>query len=137
MEQIYSLTQAEAFNILNAVVESLNAEKKAAAVAIVDAHGELLAFMRTDGCRLAAINIAINKAFTSARERCESIKIGNASRSEAFPMTNYGDLRYTAWGGGVPLTYHGQVVGAIGVSGLTGEEDIRFASVGAKAILSQ
>jgi glc operon protein GlcG len=49
-------------------------------------------------------------------------------------MTNYGDLRYTAWGGGVPIVYQGQVVGAVGVSGLPEEEDIVLARMGAKLI---
>ncbi len=46
-------------------------------------------------------------------------------------MTNYGDLRYVAWGGGVPVKYQGQVVGAIGVSGLPEEEDMVLARMGA------
>jgi glc operon protein GlcG len=130
MQHIYVLTHRDALRILDTVVSRLEADKKAAAVAIVDAHGELIAFARTDGCRLAAINIAINKAFTSARERRESLAVGNASRTEGFPITNYGDLRYTAWGGGIPLTFEGQVVGAIGVSGLTEQEDIALATLG-------
>jgi len=46
-------------------------------------------------------------------------------------MTNFGDLRYTAWGGGVPIRYQGQVIGAIGVSGLSEAEDIVMARMGA------
>ncbi len=49
-------------------------------------------------------------------------------------MTNYGDLRYVAWGGGVPITYQGQVVGAVGVSGLPEEEDMVLARKGASVI---
>ncbi len=46
-------------------------------------------------------------------------------------MTNLGDLRYNAWGGGVPVVYEGQVVGAVGVSGLLEEEDMVLARMGA------
>lgn len=46
-------------------------------------------------------------------------------------MTNFGDLRYTAWGGGVPIVYQGQVVGAVGVSGLPEAEDMVLAAKGA------
>jgi glc operon protein GlcG len=49
-------------------------------------------------------------------------------------MSNFGDLRYTAWGGGVPIVYHGQVVGAVGVSGLPEEEDMLLAAKGAALI---
>jgi glc operon protein GlcG len=100
----------------------------------VDSQGELLAFLRTDGCKLPSIVIAINKAYTSAREQKSSRGVGEASRNEQFPMTNFGDLRYTAWGGGVPLIYQGQVVGAVGVSGLPEEEDMILAAVGAAMI---
>jgi glc operon protein GlcG len=47
-------------------------------------------------------------------------------------MTNFGDLRYTGWGGGVPLVVEGQVVGAVGVSGLPEEEDMVLAQLAAR-----
>jgi glc operon protein GlcG len=131
MRQVYQLDYRSAARILEAITKELDKEQKGAAVAVVDSHGELIAFARTDGCRLPSINIAINKAFTAARECSESKAIGNASRTENFPMTNFGDLRYTAWGDGVPVRYQGYVVGAIGVSGLPEDEDIRLANLGA------
>ncbi|MBZ0275649.1 MAG: heme-binding protein, partial [Anaerolineae bacterium] len=63
-----------------------------------------------------------------------SRQVGQASRDEDFPMTNFGDLRYTGWGGGVPLIYEGQVVGAVGVSGLPEDQDIELARLGASAL---
>ena len=45
-------------------------------------------------------------------------------------MTNFGDLRYTSWGGGLPVIYQGQVIGAVGVSGLTEAEDVELAQLG-------
>ena len=62
------------------------------------------AFVRTDFCPLPSINNSINKAYTAARERKPSGAIGDAARAEQFPMTNFGDLRCTGWGGGVPVT---------------------------------
>jgi glc operon protein GlcG len=131
MQQIVSLGHAEAMKIIDTLRQELDKENKGAAVAVVDAHGELIAFLKTDGCRLSSINIAINKAFTAARERQESKAVGDESRERPFPMTNYGDLRYTAWGGGVPIFYQGEVIGAIGVSGLTEAEDMVLARMGA------
>lgn len=134
MRQTVNLGHAEAMKIIEMLRQELDKENKGAAVAVVDAHGELIAFLKTDGCRLSSINIAINKAFTAARERQESKAVGNSSREQPFPMTNYGDLRYTAWGGGVPILFNGEVIGAIGVSGLPEAEDMVLARMGAALI---
>jgi glc operon protein GlcG len=80
---------------------------------------------------LPSINNALNKAFTAARNGVESKTVGQRSREEGFPMTNFGDLHYIGWGGGVPIMYNGQVVGAVGVSGLPEEEDMVLARMGA------
>jgi glc operon protein GlcG len=118
-----------------AAVEAELAERGAgAAVAVVDSHGELVAFLRTDGCPLPSVANAINKAFTAAREGVPSGEIGRRSREEGFPMTNYGDPRYTGWGGGLPIVVAGAVIGGIGVSGLPETDDIDVAMIGAAAI---
>lgn len=129
------LGHGDAARVIDAVRVALEADRRGAAVAVVDAHGELLAFLRTDGCPLPSIANAINKAFTAARERTESGSIGAASRSEGFPITNFGDLRYTGWGGGVPIVNDGEVVGAVGVSGLPEADDIELARLGASISL--
>lgn len=120
--------------VLNTIREALEAQHKGAAVAVCDEHGELLAFIRTDGCPLPSINISMNKAFTAAREKKESKTVGRSSQEKGWPMTNFGDLRYTAWGGGVPIFHEGVCVGAVGVSGLPEEEDMVLASLGVKAL---
>ena len=132
MHQSYHLSHTDAQKIIAAIQVELEKEGRGAAVAVADEHGELIAFVRTDGCPLASINNAINKAFTAARERKESRAVGDASRTANFPMTNFGDLRYIGWGGGVPIVYGGEVVGAVGVSGLPEEEDMVLARRGAQ-----
>jgi len=117
----------EARGLVAMVADRLEANGQGAAVAVVDRHGELVAFLRTDGCGLASINIAINKAFTAARERVESSVLGERSRTEGFPLTNFGDPRYVGWGGGVPIVVDGAVIGAIGVSGLPEADDVELA----------
>lgn len=136
MRPIQVLSHRDAWLIVDAVRAALEKDGRGAAVAVSDEHGELLAFLRTDGCPLPSILIAANKAFTAARERKPSLEVGRASRSEGFPMTNFGDLRYTAWGGGLPLVVEGAVVGAIGVSGLPEMEDIVYAEIGVQAFLA-
>jgi len=128
--QTNNLSHTDAQKIIAAIQAELDKENKGAAVAVVDAHGELIAFLRTDGCRLSSIYIAVNKAYTAAREQKESKAVGQASRKEEFPMTNFGELRYVTWGGGVPIRYQGQVIGAVGVSGLPEEEDMVLARMG-------
>jgi len=125
------LDHATARRIIAAIGDELEARNAGAAVAVVDPHGELIAFLRTDGCPLASINNAIHKAFTAAREGVESKEIGARSRAEGFPITNFGDLRYTGWGGGVPVMHDDEVVGAVGVSGLPEEDDMELARMGA------
>jgi glc operon protein GlcG len=133
MYQRTHLSHQDAQTIIRAIQTELEATGQGAAVAVVDSQGELLAFLRTDGCRLPSINIAIHKAYTAAREQRPSVEVGSASRTEGFPMTNFGDLRYVGWGGGVPIVVEGQVVGAVGVSGLPEAEDMRLAEIGVRA----
>lgn len=131
MRLIPELSHAEAWHIVDLIRERLDVDQRGAAVAVVDSHGELMAFLRTDGCPLPSVDNAKNKAFTAARERIESSVIGEKSRGENFAITNFGDLRYTGWGGGVPLELDGHVVGAVGVSGLPEADDVALARLGA------
>jgi glc operon protein GlcG len=133
MESQHVLSHADAAGIVEAVRLELEARDAGAAVAVCDAHGELIAFLRTDGCRLPSIGIAMNKAYTAAREKTASKVVGDASRDDGFPMTNFGELRYVSWGGGVPLIHDGDVVGAVGVSGLPESEDIELAELAVTA----
>lgn len=134
MNSTYTLSHTDAMKIIHAVQAELEKSGHGAAVAVTDAHGELLAFMRTDGCPLASINNAIHKAFTASRERAESGAVGARARQEGWPLSNFADPRYIGWGGGIPLIHQGQVVGAVGVSGLSEAEDITLARLGGAAI---
>jgi len=128
------MRHADATGVVDAIRAELERSGGGAAVAVVDTHGELVAFVRTDGCPLPSIGNAMNKAYTAARERITSEELGRRSREEGFPMTNYGDLRYISWGGGVPIVSNGEVIGAVGVSGLPEAEDIALATMGARLV---
>jgi len=131
MYQSLNLSHAEAQEMVEAVRRRVEADGKAVAIAVSDSHGELIAFLRMDGCHLPPVQIAINKAFTAARERQPSGTVGESSRVRPFPMTNFGDPRYTGWAGGVPVIVDGQVVGAVGVSGLDEKSDAEIAAFAA------
>lgn len=136
MTERREISHAEAQLVVEEVAIALAAQNAGAAVAVVDPHGELVAFLRTDGCPLPSIANAIHKAFTAAREGVESQLLGERARAEGFPLTNFGDLRYTGWGGGVPIVADALVIGAVGVSGLPEAVDMELARLGAAQLAS-
>jgi glc operon protein GlcG len=107
-----------------------------AVLCIADAHGDPLLVVRLPGAKASSVTIALNKAYTAARERVRTYDIGQRYKNagEAFDLAYYGDPRYVGWGGGVPVLIDGEVVGSIGVSGLPELEDQRIADVGRDAI---
>lgn len=132
------LGHADARRAVDAMKGELERRGKGAVLVVADEHGELIGLLRLDGAPLSSIQIAINKAYTSARERVPSREIGVKSRDpqNGFPMTNYGDLRFVTWGGGLPVIIDGEIAGAVGVSGLSQVEDEEIAEMGRKAILA-
>jgi glc operon protein GlcG len=139
MQTQLTLSHADAQRAINAMAAELERRAKAAVLAVADGHGELVALLRLDGAPLPSIQIAMNKAYTAARERKPSREVGARSRDpeEGFPMTNYGDLRFVGWGGGLPLFVEGKVVGALAVSGLSETEDEEIAEIGRRAIMGK
>ena len=77
-------------------------QKKAAVVAVSDAHGELIAFARMDGAPLSSIRVAANKAWTAARERKSTKEIGDKIRhpEKGFDIAFYGDRKFVGWEAG-------------------------------------
>ena len=136
MYQITHLSHADAQAAIQVIQAEVQSRGKAAVIAVVDAHGELIALLRMDGAALASIVIAMNKAFTAAREKKPSRDLGQAARDpkDGFDMAYFGDPRYIGWGGGLPVVVNGAVVGAVAVSGLPEMEDIDVAQLGIKAI---
>jgi len=132
-----TLSDTDAEKAIAAIRDRLRSEGKAAVIAVADAQGELIALLRVDGALRAPIQVAMNKAFTAARERRPTLEIGRAARhpQSGFDIGYYGDTRYVGWGGGLPVIVDGQVVGAVAVSGLPEEEDVRLAQLGVDAIL--
>jgi glc operon protein GlcG len=130
------LQYSDAERILDTIVERVLQMQKAAVVAVADSHGELIAFARMDNAPLASIRVAANKAWTAARERKPTKEIGDKVRSpdRGFDIAYYGDPKFVGWGGGIPIWRDGEVVGAVGVSGLSSKEDIELATLGLEAI---
>jgi glc operon protein GlcG len=110
--------------------------KLAAVLAVADNHGELIALHRMDGAPLGSVQIAMNKAWTAAREGKTSWDIGRAARDPVtgFDISYYSDPRYIGWGGGVPVLHKGVAIGSVAVSGLTEQLDEEIARIGAAAV---
>jgi glc operon protein GlcG len=136
MKAIQAMEYAEAKQIIDRIVERASHEQKAVVVAVADSHGELIAFARMDGAPLASGRVAANKAWTAARERKTTKEIGDKIKhpEKGFDIAYYGDPKFVGWGGGIPIWRNGEVVGAVGVSGLSSSEDIVLANLGVESI---
>ena len=104
-------------------------------IAVVDEGGNLLAFERMANAWLGSIDISIKKAWTSRAFDIETKVLGENSQSgdQFFGIHASNDGKVMIFAGGLPLKKDGKVVGAIGVSGGTGEQDEAVAKAGAAA----
>ena len=102
-------------------------------IAVVDTNGELVAFVRMDGAQIASGPISQGKARTAARFRRPSQVFYNVFES-GHPYVSTLDPGLTASPGGFPLVENGKLIGAIGCSGGTGDQDALICKVGADLI---
>jgi uncharacterized protein GlcG (DUF336 family) len=102
-------------------------------VAVVDPNGDLVYFYRMDGAQLASIGIAQGKARTAARYRRETRVFYNAYET-GHPYVSTLDPTLVASPGGFPLIENGRLIGAIGCSGGTGDQDATVCGAGAAAL---
>jgi glc operon protein GlcG len=125
------LDQAGAQTVLQAAKESAQQRNAPSAIAVVDPAGDLLAFQRMDGVRPASAELAIEKARTAARLQRPTAEIeDNINRGRtAFVTAGIAALR-----GGMPILVNDEVVGAVGVAGLSMENDTGIANTAAAAL---
>jgi glc operon protein GlcG len=102
-------------------------------IAVVDTHGDLVHFSRMDGAQLASINIAQGKARTAARFRRESRAFYNAFETGHGYVATL-DPTLVASPGGWPLVEGGKLIGAVGCSGGTGDQDAAACKAGADLV---
>jgi uncharacterized protein GlcG (DUF336 family) len=122
--------------VIDAAVKKAEAIDTKMDIAVVDAGGNLKAFLRMDGAWLGSIDIAIKKAKTARFFDLPTGAIGELSQPGKplyqIEVSNEGLITFP---GGVPLkTADGTVIGAIGVSGSTVENDHTVASAGAAVV---
>ena len=104
-------------------------------IAVADAGGNLISHARMDGAWLGSIDISIKKAYTSRAFDIATKDLAAHSQSggQFFGIHASNDGRIMIFAGGIPLRKDGNVVGAIGVSGGSGEQDHAVAEAGAAA----
>ena len=104
-------------------------------IAVVDEGANLVAHVRMDGGWIGSIDISINKAYTSRAFEIATKDLAEHSQSggQFFGIHVSNSGRIMIFAGGIPLQKDGKVVGAIGVSGGSGEQDHAVAEAGAAA----
>ena len=102
-------------------------------IAVVDTNGELVHFSRMEGAQIASVPISQGKARTAARFRRESRLFYNAYEA-GHAYTGTLDPGLVASPGGFPLVENGKLIGAVGCSGGTGDQDAAVCKVGAEVV---
>jgi uncharacterized protein GlcG (DUF336 family) len=103
--------------------------------AVVDAGGNLVAFLRATGAFLHSIGIAQDKAYTAASFKLPTAALFDLMRDSPALRDGLNQReRLVAFAGGFPIVVDGQVVGGIGVSGASEEQDAQCAKAGLAAI---
>ncbi len=130
------ITLEEAQRIISAAEDKAEQMGQPMNIAVMDAGRNLVAFHRMDGAWVASTDIAIDKAFTSAGRGLTTRKIGEMAQpgQPLFGINTTNGGRIVIFAGGIPLMRDGEVVGAIGVSGGTVDEDHEVAEAGVAAL---
>ncbi|MBB6405101.1 heme-binding protein [Arthrobacter sp. AZCC_0090] len=131
-----SPTLAEARTVIAAAEKHAEEIGQPMNIAVVDAGGNLISHVRMDGAWIGSIDISIKKAFTSRAFDIQTKDLGDNSQPGGqfygIHASNGGKIMIFA--GGIPLTRGDEVIGAIGVSGGSGEQDHAVAAAGAASL---
>jgi uncharacterized protein GlcG (DUF336 family) len=105
-------------------------------IAVVDDGGNLRAHVRMDGALIGSIAISINKAYTAIAFQTQTKNLVDLTQSgqPLFGLNDSAGGRIVIFPGGIPLVRDGRVVGAVGVSSGTVEQDQEVAEAGAGAV---
>ena len=132
-----TLTTAQATAILDAAQKKAEDMGIKQNIAVVDAGANLLAFRRMDGAWLGSIDIAITKARTARYFDMPTGDLGRLSQpGESLYGIEHSNGGLISFPGGLPLEDGDDVIGAIGVSGSTVDDDHAVAQAGADALSS-
>jgi glc operon protein GlcG len=125
------LTHEGALKVLRAAIDKASEMEVPQCIAVTDASGRLLAFVRMDGAKFLSIHTSIRKAVSAASGREPT---GAAEFDHAVKLAFTTGGRLTHLKAGVPIVVDGEMVGAVGVSSGTGDQDLEVALAGIAAL---
>jgi uncharacterized protein GlcG (DUF336 family) len=127
--QVETLTLVEARLLVDVALAAGERIECPVSVAVLDCGRELLAFARQDDAPLLSAEIARSKAYTARSLNMATADLADYTRPDAplFGLENSHPREVAIFGGGRPVEVGGTVVGAIGVSGGTVEQDDEIA----------
>ena len=136
MYSIQSVSLDDAQRVIQAGIAKANEIGSPSNIAVADAGGNLLAFARMQKAWLGSIDIAINKAFTSRAFDIATKQLADFTQpgEEFYGIQTSNHGRVMIFAGGLPLKSGGEVVGAVGVSGGSGQQDQQIAEAAAAAL---
>lgn len=134
--QYETVTLAEAKRMLTAAEAKASSLGIAYNIAVVDAGGHLVAFARQDGALIGSIDLAIDKAMTARLfDKTTSYLATLAQPGEPlFGIQESNSGKVVIFGGGVPIVSGGNIIGAVGASAGTVEQDIAVAEAAITAL---
>ncbi|UFH48054.1 heme-binding protein [Pseudomonas sp. KNUC1026] len=132
MQTKHILGHAEATRILAAARAHAQAHQWAVSIAVVDDGGHLLALERLDGAAASTAYLCTEKARSTALTRRESGDLENIVKNGRVSFLCAPLL--TPLEGAVPVVHEGQVIGAVGVSGVRSSDDAEIARAGVAAL---
>jgi uncharacterized protein GlcG (DUF336 family) len=131
-----TITLADAKRMLSAAEAKATSLGIAYNIAIVDAGAHLVAFVRQDGALIGSIDLAIDKAVTARffdKTTSELATLAQSGRP-LFGIQESNAGKVVIFGGGVPILSEGNIVGAVGTSAGTVEQDIEVAEAAIAAL---
>ncbi|MBK5462407.1 GlcG/HbpS family heme-binding protein [Peribacillus sp. TH27] len=123
-------------NLIESAEKKANEIKVPMVISIVDEGGNFVACHRMDDALLVSVELAQNKAWTSIAMKMttENLALVAANGKELYGINTTNNGRVVVFGGGIPLYNNGQIIGAVGVSGGSVDEDIRVAQSAVDAL---
>lgn len=135
LQPVKQLDLALAKKIMEAVEQESARQNLCSVIAVCGADGNMIAVHRMEGAYLASFDVAMKKAYTAVAVQMSTKRLGElAAPGEMFYGVDKADNgRLIIFGGGVPLYVNKTLIGALGVSGGTSEEDHQLAEFGRRA----
>lgn len=129
-----NITLAQAKTVLAAAEAEAAKQNFTVAIAVVDTAGNLVAFSKGDNTQIASVNVSQGKAYTAVGFKRPTKALQDTLAAGGVGLRTLTLEGVVAAEGGVPLVLNGQIVGAIGVSGMTSEQDGVVAAAGVAAL---